>query len=332
VVVLPGHDARVRRLLRAIAAVLLAPRDHVQLVEPGAHDEHVARRGVLGLGRERPSVADAGVKFVWLKSAHGANSIDGCFKLNVPKAVEAFEFVGSYVWYKPFQDPIKQAENFARATEDLYKRARTPLPPMFDFEDDARLDPRGPCRGNALVSRAQTCVLEIERLTGMRMVVYTGKWFWQDAVGTLNAAVLQSRPLCHAQYPSTTRSGGKHSPEYVAAVRALGTPSLPVPWAQQTFWQFDGDGGLYLPQGVDSDFDVFGGTEDQLRIFCCQAQVHVREAGLQLGNADTVPATTIADEVHRIQTDADANAITEPGTPRTKSSQRMQAVKIPGEK
>lgn len=44
-------------------------------------------------------------------------------------------------------------------------------------------------------------------------------------------------------------------------------PKIPAPWSEWLFWQFDGDGGLKLPNGIDADFCVFNGGEDELRRF-----------------------------------------------------------------
>lgn len=46
-------------------------------------------------------------------------------------------------------------------------------------------------------------------------------------------------------------------------------PQIPNAWAQAewTFWQCDGNGGRRFPGGIDADFDVFNGSEDDLRQF-----------------------------------------------------------------
>lgn len=41
-------------------------------------------------------------------------------------------------------------------------------------------------------------------------------------------------------------------------------PVVPAPWTDWLFWQFDGNGGLRLPNGVDADFCVFKGDEGEL--------------------------------------------------------------------
>src|SRR5260221_590662 len=76
--------------------------------------------------------------------------------------------------------------------------------------------------------------------------------------------------LWHAQSPSGNRDGV----EYEKAIADLTNPDLPDPYKSrglaETIWQFDGgDGGahkgLTLPGGVDSDFDLFNGDEDDLQ-------------------------------------------------------------------
>jgi lysozyme len=73
------------------------------------------------------------------------------------------------------------------------------------------------------------------------------------------------------------------------------TPRIPWPWKAWKFWQFDGDGGRRLPSGTDSDFNHFAGSLEDLRQYCFGAPPD-----------------------------------TQPDTPTSKSSQRIQAVKEPG--
>jgi hypothetical protein len=42
-------------------------------------------------------------------------------------------------------------------------------------------------------------------------------------------------------------------------------PKVPAPFdaSKPLLWQHDGNGGLKLPNGIDADFNVFTGTEDE---------------------------------------------------------------------
>jgi len=93
-------------------------------------------------------------------------------------------------------------------------------------------------------------------------LLYTGKWFWAGSVGVgVDSAEAASYPLWHAQYPSTRRD----TRPYRDAVAGLpADPAIALPWEsrglKEAIWQFDGDGGLYLPNGVDVDVNRMRGT------------------------------------------------------------------------
>ena len=60
----------------------------------------------------------------------------------------------------------------------------------------------------------------------------------------------------------------------------LGAPKLPMPWQRAKvpyfLWQFDGNGGCTLPNGVDADFNVFAGSFEELaNIGACNASTAV---------------------------------------------------------
>ena len=70
-------------------------------------------------------------------------------------------------------------------------------------------------------------------------------------------------PMCRGRrtticgWRGTSRAGRSPEPR----------PRMPRPWRTWRFWQFDGNGGLLLPHGVDCDFCMFNGDEDELKVW-----------------------------------------------------------------
>jgi len=116
-------------------------------------------------------------------------------------------------------------------------------------------------------------------------------------------------------------------------LRALPPFDHADPWVGKRvdFEQFDGNGGLYLPQGVDADFIRFNGTVADLRAFAKSCRlVPFRREFVELG--DGGPANPLGRET-RAEADAAARAeaSTNPGTPSAISSDRIAAMKLPVE-
>lgn len=102
---------------------------------------------------------------------------------------------------------------------------------------------------------------EIVRLTGKRPCLYTYPWFWgaiRDGAAAYgfpaggDVSWAADFDLWIAWYV------GGHWPT------AGASPHIPKPWTTWRFWQFDGNGGLRLPSGMDADFCVFNGDADAL--------------------------------------------------------------------
>ena len=199
------------------------------------------------------AVAAAGVRFVIAKASQGESFRDMTFGRYVDAARLAGLDTGAYHWLSPGGDVKKQVATFVNTI-----KGRINLPPAVDFED-----PNG--KGQGFLSKCEAFVKGVEDATGSVCMVYTGKWFWIGNIG-IDSAYIASRPNWHAEYPSTKRQG-RTKADYEAAVAALpaGGPNIAPPWASRglgaTIWQFDGDRGLVLPQGIDSDFNIFMGTE-----------------------------------------------------------------------
>ncbi len=161
------------------------------------------------------------------------------------------------------------------------------LPLAVDFEE-----PSTKFRGNELLDRLRRCLARVRELTGRPVLLYTGAWYWAGYAGNLDAPDIVERcPLWHAQYPRLEvrdrKACGLQPPN-------LPAPTLPRPWAsrgvREAIWQFDGDGGYVLPNGVDADFNQFRGTIEDLRALCAE-----RVAPDTLPSPPLVPSVTRPD-------------------------------------
>ena len=103
--------------------------------------------------------------------------------------------LGAYLVLHPMRDPIAQARTLVKRAGSM--RAND-LGYMIDFEvsDGAH--------GLAILDALERCLAEVERISGRTPIVYTGKYFWAQAVGVDSEAIARY-PLMHAQYPRTAR-------------------------------------------------------------------------------------------------------------------------------
>ncbi len=210
-----------------------------------------------------PSLPKAGIQFVIIKATNGSRSVDPRFKQNWA-ASKGLLPRGAYLWFTD-DDPVQQADFAVKTLSDAGDIGDISL--TVDFEE-----PKTAYRGTALLDRLRTCLARIETVTGRAPILYTGSWYWQGYAHDLDAPdIVDKYPLWLAQYPRATlrdrRACGTSPPE-------LPEPNCPKPWKDRRLkpflWQFDGDGGCQLPNGVDADFNEFlGGDFDA---FCGRTQ------------------------------------------------------------
>jgi hypothetical protein len=190
--------------------------------------------------------------FVAIKATHGATGTDAAYQTNW-RSAEHCLWRAPYFWLTATAPPSEQVDRFATLVQGL-GYTNDDLPPEIDAEDPAFLD-LGP---HTTLAMLEAAILAVKERFRRVPVVYTGTWWWDRYVGGLDSAIVAECYLHFAQYPRLWKGAPT---DYVAAVRALPPHGrLPVPWAQRSieplYWQFDGDGGLKLPNGVDADFDL----------------------------------------------------------------------------
>lgn len=198
---------------------------------------------------------DRGGRFFYTKATHGEVLLDGTFIKHWTDlgAIIASSPVrvrrGPYMWLEP-TNAVAQVESLARALDRVGWDPSKDWQPAIDFED------RRFSLASAIV-QIETAVSRGISLFG-KVEIYTGRWFWADNVGDVDSELCASCALWFAQYPKIWKG---QPTDYVNAIRALPPHgALPFPWAKRSLepvlWQFDGNGGLRLPNGVDCDFDL----------------------------------------------------------------------------
>jgi GH25 family lysozyme M1 (1,4-beta-N-acetylmuramidase) len=184
-----------------------------------------------------PKVANAGYAFAFVRVSDGVSSIDAKFAANWAGAKTVGLVRGAYQFFRPSQSVTAQADLMISKLGGQY----TPgdLPPVIDVEDDGGLAP------TTVAARARQWVDRVEAALGVKPIVYTGKYFWRDEVGS--PASFAPNALWIAQYTSLC-------------------PDIPGPWSKWTFWQYTDSGTV---PGIAGPVDInrFNGSISQLKAF-----------------------------------------------------------------
>lgn len=208
---------------------------------------------------------------VILKASDGARGRQKHFARNWKEAKAHKKFRGAYHWNQPRQSIDDQVKNHTDAVmEQGYED--TDFAPSSDFEDSDN----GAVTGDALLGGFTDYHLAIEEAFGRRGqgIVYSGTWFWNLFVvdaqkKPLDSPILASRPYWHSAYPALGTPAYAYREAAMKAAKM--STNISYPWQTRGFkeaiWQFDGNGGLRLPNGVDTDVNIFHGSMDDLKNF-----------------------------------------------------------------
>jgi lysozyme len=143
---------------------------------------------------------------------------------------------GAYQFFRPNEDPTMQANIVVAAVGML---GPGDLPVTADMEVT------GSESASAIASRLNTWFDIVKAGTGKTPMVYTGKYFWRDDVGS--NATFSSSALWIAQYGPTC-------------------PDIPSPWTNWKFFQYSDKGSVPgITGGVD--VDKFNGSMADLVAF-----------------------------------------------------------------
>jgi GH25 family lysozyme M1 (1,4-beta-N-acetylmuramidase) len=168
------------------------------------------------------AVAADGVEFAFIRVSDGLGYPDSQFANNWQGAQAAGLLRGVYQFFREDEDPVDQAAYLLAQMGDL---GDGDLPPVIDVEST---DGAGP---GEIVANVQEWIDHVEAATGRTPIVYTGKYFWQDNVGSTAFA---GYPLWAAHYGVTC-------------------PDIADQWDDWTFWQYSSSGAV---DGIAGDVDT----------------------------------------------------------------------------
>ena len=182
-----------------------------------------------------------GAKFVFIKSSQ-ALWTDEDILYNWKSAKNAGLLRGAYHFLDWIADPLKQAQY----AWSIIQSDPGELPPVIDFE---YWNPPPPKAYDLLWQY----VVEMERLSGRKPIIYTGAFFW-DAHGS-DAQVWNDYPLWLASY--STQEYMEYNLDRL------------TPWDKWTFWQWTdkGDGLAFGAESLGLDMNYFNGSLNDLKVF-----------------------------------------------------------------
>lgn len=217
--------------------------------------------------------------FVILKGQQGNDHFDPYFERNAKGAIdhgiEPFAYTYGYplptTLLRPSRDPKKQA---ALAVERTFKAAPflegRPLFNDYEFPEVVARPPKVKkgwkewgCSPPQIADWMRDNAAETHRLSKRKPVIYIYDWWWRAVRDGAPAygfpekgdvSWAEDYDLWMAWYVNDWPIPGQD-------------PRVPAPFKDWLFWQFDGNDGLRLPNGVDCDFCVFNGDKADLAAF-----------------------------------------------------------------
>ncbi len=182
--------------------------------------------------------ASGEVEFAYIRVGNGLGT-DTKFARNWPAARRVGIKRGAYQYFRPGMDALEEAQHYLAVINESGGYLADDLPPMIDVEttDDQS--------SATIVEAVRIWVEYIEQETGMRPVIYTGSYFWDDSVGS----------DAFSDYHVWTA-------HYTDAPCPLTSSS----WARWTIWQFTSTGRV---TGIEGNVDInrFDGTREELDLW-----------------------------------------------------------------
>lgn len=178
-----------------------------------------------------PVVRDSGVKFA-IARVNDGGFMDPKFDENWA-AIQAMGLVrGAYQFFRPGKDASAMADVLI---DKIGQLGPGDLPPTLDVE---ATDGESP---SSIIAKIHVWVDKVKAATGRTPIIYTGRYFWNDNVGT---------------------SAFNHHPLWLAAY-VSGCPNTPDAWDTWRIWQHSGSGTVPGISGA-VDLNLFNGTEAEL--------------------------------------------------------------------
>ncbi|WP_441926243.1 glycoside hydrolase family 25 protein [Paenibacillus sp. 2TAF8] len=183
-------------------------------------------------------VKASGMTFVFIKATEGRTYIDPNFQKNVTGALGAGMMVGTYHFFRGTSVEIAKAEaaHYANTLNQIGGAKTLQLPPVMDYENN----PENLSKAQ-MNTVAKVFLTELQRLTGVKPIIYTGNSFAANFDTSLG-----SYDLWIARYSNTR------------------VPNDQPAWKRWTFWQYTDSGKV---NGISGNVDMneFEGTAAQLR-------------------------------------------------------------------
>ncbi|TQS01387.1 GH25 family lysozyme [Paenibacillus ottowii] len=179
-----------------------------------------------------------GISFAFIKASQGQRYVDPTFTTNAKGARAAGVLLGAYHFVDATSVEAAKAEarHFAEVLEQVGGGKSLDLPPVMDYENNP-----GNLSKTLISAVALAFLLELERLTGRKPIIYTGNAF----AANFNAS-LSGYPLWIARYSETR------------------VPSDTVTWKRWDIWQYSDSGKVAGIKG-NVDMNEYDGTADELR-------------------------------------------------------------------
>ncbi len=181
------------------------------------------------------AVKGSGIGFAITRIGDGLLK-DSKFDQNWPAIKAAGLIRGAYQFFEPDDDPVAQADIVIQKVGVL---GPGDLPCVIDVEAT------GGQSAATIAANIHIWSDKVKAGTGKTPFIYTGKYFWQDNVGS-NADFVDI-PLWLAAYVSPC-------------------PNTPAPWTTWAMWQYSSTGKVPGISG-NVDLDQFNGTLEDLKAF-----------------------------------------------------------------
>ncbi|OMF32308.1 GH25 family lysozyme [Paenibacillus peoriae] len=179
-----------------------------------------------------------GISFAFIKASQGQLYVDPTFITNAKGAKTAGVLLGAYHFLDATSVDAAKAEarHFADVLDQVGGAKALELPAVMDYENNP-----GKLSKTLISAVALAFLLELERLTGRKPIIYTGNAF----AANFNAS-LGGYPLWIARYSDTR------------------VPSDTVTWKRWDVWQYSDSGKVAGIKG-NVDMNEYDGTADELR-------------------------------------------------------------------
>lgn len=167
-------------------------------------------------------VSEDGVVYAFVRVSDGLSHFDPRFAENWAESRAAGIHTGVYQFFRPNLDAIKQADLLL---ENMGELGPDDLPPVLDVEAT------GGVSKATMVSKIRQWIDHVEAATGVKPIIYSGRFFWQDNVGS---SEWDDHPFWIAHYTKNC-------------------PNLPSQWDDWVFHQYTDKGKV---AGISGNVDL----------------------------------------------------------------------------